>query len=92
MFLTSSPSEKFKNSKFLIGYSKLIAKGKRKGQHKLVSKLKFLEKCLSCGKNLEEYQKCMTDLNKICNKIAKEVNIRSKCQWYEESENQQNIS
>ena len=67
-------------------YSKLIAKEKRKKQHELESKLKVLEKSLSCDKNVEEYHKCKADLDEIYDNIAIGVKIRSKCQWYEENE------
>ena len=51
--------------KFSIRYSKVIAKEKRKKQLELESKLKILEKSLSCNKNTEEYHKRKADLDKI---------------------------
>ena len=77
---------KYEIRKFSIRYSKVIAKEKRKKQHELESKLKILEKSLSCDKNIEEYHKCKADLDEIYDNIAEGVKIRSKCQWYEESE------
>ena len=77
---------KYEIRKFTIRYSKVITKEKRKKQHELESKLKILEKSLSCDKNIEEYHKCKTDLDGIYGNIAEGVKIRSKCQWYEENE------
>ena len=71
--------------KFSIRYSKVIVKEKRKKQHELESKLKILEKSLSCDKNIEEYHKCKADLDEIYENIAEGVKIRSRCQWYEEN-------
>ena len=65
--------------KFSIHYSKVIAKEKRKKQHKLESELEILEKFLSCDKNIEEYHKCKTDLGEIFDNIAEGVKIRGKC-------------
>ena len=59
---------------------------KEKKQHELESKLKLIEKSLSCDKNIEEYHKCKADLDEIYDNIAEGVKIRSKCQWYEENE------
>ena len=61
---------------------KVITKEKSKKQHKLGSKLKILEKSLSCDKNIEEEGR-KADLDKIY--IVEGVKIRSKCQWYAES-------
>ena len=72
--------------KFSIRYSKVLAKEKRKRQHKLESKFEILEKYLSCDKNIEEYHKCKADLDEIYDNIAEGVKIRSNCQWYEENE------
>ena len=72
--------------KFSIRYSKVIVKEKRKKQHELESKLKILEKSLSCDKNIEEYHKCKADLDEIYDNIAEGVKVRSRCQWYEENE------
>ena len=69
--------------KFSIRYSKVIVKEKRKNQHELESKLKILEKSLSCDKNIEEYHKCKADLDEIYDNIAEGVKVRSRCQWYE---------
>ena len=77
---------KYEIRKFTMRYSKLIAKEKRKKQHELESKLKVLEKSLSCDKNVEEYHKCKADLDEIYDNIAEGVKIRSKCQRYEENE------
>ena len=76
---------KYEIRKFSILYSKVIAKEKKKKQHELESKLKILEKSLSCDKNIEGYHKCKADLDKIYDNIAEGVNIRSKCQLYKES-------
>ena len=56
---------KYEIWKFSRHYWKVIAKEKRKKQHELDSKLKFLEKSLSCNKNIEEYHKCNTDLDDL---------------------------
>ena len=50
------------------------------------SKLKILEKSLSCDKYIEEYHKCKADLDETYDNIAEGVKLRSKCQWYEENE------
>ena len=52
----------------------------------LESKLKILEKSLSCDENIEEYHKCKADLGEIYDNIAQGVKIRNKCQCYEENE------
>ena len=77
---------KYEIQKFTIRYSKVIAKEKRKKQLELESKLKILEKSLSCDKNIEEYHKHMGDFDETYDSIAEGVKIRSNCQWYEESE------
>ena len=61
-----------------------MTKGKRKKRHQLESNLKFLEKSLSCDKNIEEHHRYKDDLDEIYDNIAEGVNIRCKCQWYEE--------
>ena len=53
-------------------------KEKRKNQHELESKLKILEKSLSCNKDIEEYHKCKADLEEIYDNIAEGVKIRRK--------------
>ena len=44
---------KYEIRKFSIRYSKVIAEEKRKKQHELESKLKILEKSLSCDINIK---------------------------------------
>ena len=70
---------KYEIRKFAMLYSKVIAKEKRKKQHELESRLKILEKSLSCDKNIEAYHKCKADLDEIYDNIAEGVKIRSKC-------------
>ena len=77
---------KYEMQKFSIRYSKVIPKEKRKKQHELENKLQILEKSLSSNKNVEEYHKCKVDLYEIYDNIAEGVKVRSKCQWFEESE------
>ena len=72
--------------KFSIRYLKVIAKEKRNKQLELESKLKILEKSLSCDKDIEEYHKYKADLDESYDNIAEGVKIRSRCQWYEENE------
>ena len=55
-------------------------------KHELENKLKIFEKSLSCDENIGKYHICKAALDKIYHKIAEGVKIRSKCQWYEESE------
>ena len=77
---------KYEIQKFTTRYPKVIAKEKRKKQLELESKLKILEKSFSCDKNIEEYHKRKADLDEIYDNTAEGVKIRSKCQWYKESE------
>ena len=49
-------------------------------------KLKELESNLNSEANFDGYTKCKKDLELINERIAEGVKIRSKCQWYEESE------
>ena len=55
-------------------------------KHELENELKIFEKYLPCDENIGEYHICKADLQKIYHNIAVGVKIRSKCQWYEESE------
>ena len=77
---------KYEIGKVAIHQAKVTAKKKRKKQHTLESKLKKLEKSLSCDKNVEEYHKCKDELDEVHDNIAEGAKIRSKCQWYEENE------
>ena len=92
MFLTSNSSGKFKNPKYEnfqyenFQYVTRRQLRRKKKQHKLESKLKIPEKSLSYDKNIEGNHICKADLDEIYGNIAERVNIRSKCQWYEESE------
>ena len=72
--------------KFSIRYLKVIAKEKRKKEVELESKLKILDKSLSCDKDIEEYHKYKADLNESYDNIVEGVKIRSRCQWYKENE------
>ena len=89
MFLTSNLSGKFCNMKYknfqYVTRRQLLWK-KEKKQHELESKLKILEKSLSCDKIIEEYHKCKADLDEIYDNIAEGVKIRTKCHLYEGNE------
>ena len=78
--------------KFSIRYSKVIVKEKRKKQHELESKLKILEKSLSCDKNIEEYHKCKADLDEIYDNIAEGVKLGAGVSGMKKMKNQQSIS
>ena len=73
--------------KFTFNYTKQIAKEKRQRQTNLKNQLKILEKCLDEDDNLSEYNAIKNESDAIYDHIAEGMSIRSKCDWYEHSEN-----
>ena len=51
-----------------------------------VSEYKKLKNNLKSSKNLRKYESLKNDLWLIYNHFAKEVALRSKCDWYEQGE------
>ena len=72
--------------KFAITYSKKASQSTKRSQCELEKKLKELESNLNSEANFNEYTKCKNDLQRIYERTAEGVKIRSKCQWYEEGE------
>ena len=72
--------------KFAITYSKKASQSTKRSQCELEKKLKELESNLNSEANFNEYTKCKNDLQRIYERIAEGVKIRSKCQWYQEGE------
>ena len=72
--------------KFIISYSKAIAKEKRARRLKLENTLKFLENNLTDNLKKQQYELLKCELDEIYDKIAEGVIVRSRCQQYEEGE------
>ena len=76
---------KYEVRKFTINYTKYVAKEKRQLKTKLENQLKKLEGKLD-EDNLSKYNSVKNELDKIYDHIAEGIRIRSKCDWYEQSE------
>ena len=72
--------------KFIISYSKAIAKEERAKQLKLENTLKFVENILTDNLKKQQYQLLKCELDEIYDKIAEGVRVRSRCQQHEEGE------
>ena len=72
--------------KFIISYSKVIAKEERARRLKLENTLKFLENNLTDNLKKQIYEVLKCELDEIYDKIAEGVIVRSRCQQYEEGE------
>ena len=72
--------------KFIISYSKVIAKEERARRLKLENTLKFLENNLTDNLKKQQYELLKCELDEIYDKIAEGVRVRSRCQQYEEGE------
>ena len=70
----------------MIRFSQMRDKEERKQRKELKTTLKLLENNLSTEESQCLYNKCKQDLEEIYDKIAEEICIRSRCQWYEEGE------
>ena len=77
---------KYEIRKFIISYSKVIAKEERARRLKLENKLKFLENNLTDNLKKQQYGLLKCELDEIYDKIAEGVRVRSRCQQYEEGE------
>ena len=77
---------KYKIRKFIISYSKVIAKEERTRRLKLENTLKFLENNLTDNLKKQQYELLKCELDEIYDKIAEGVRVRSRCQQYEEGE------
>ena len=77
---------KYEIRKFIISYSKVIAKEERARQSKLENMLKFLENNLTDNLKKQQYGLLKCKLHEIYDKIAEGVRVRSRCQQYEEGE------
>ena len=77
---------KYEIRKFIISYSKVIAKEERARRLKLENTLKFLEKNLTDNLKKQQYGLLKCELDEIYDKIAEGVRVRSRYQQYEEGE------
>ena len=77
---------KYEIRKFIISYSKVIAKEERARRLKLENTLKFLENNLTDNLKKQQYGLLKCELDEIYDKIAEGVRVRSRCQQYEEEE------
>ena len=77
---------KYEIRKFIISYSKVIAKEERARRLKLENTLKFLENNLTDNLKKQQYGLLKCELDEIYDKIAEGVRVRSRCQQYEEGE------
>ena len=77
---------KYEIRKFIISYSKAIAKEERARQLKSENTLKFLENNLTENLKKQQYELLKCELDEIYDKIAEGVRVRSRCQQYEEGE------
>ena len=77
---------KYEIRKFIISYSKVIAKEERARRLKLENTLKFLENNLTDNLKKQQYGLLKCELDEIYEKIAEGVRVRSRCQQYEEGE------
>ena len=71
---------KYKIWKFIINYSKKLAKERKENKTLLENKLKELEGNLNTEDNIQ------SELDSIYDHIAESIRIRSKCDWYEHGE------
>ena len=77
---------KYEIRKFAITFSRKISQNTKRSQYELQKRLKQLESNLNSEANFNEYTICKKDLDLIYERIAEDVRIRNKCQWYEEGE------
>ena len=70
----------------IISYSKALAKEERARRLKLENMLKFLENNLTDNLKKQQYKLLKCELDKIYDKIAEGVRVRSRCKQYEEGE------
>ena len=77
---------KYEIRKFIISYSKAIAKEERARRLKLENTLKSLENNLTDNFKKQQYELLNCELDEIYDKIAEGVRVRSRCQQYEEGE------
>ena len=77
---------KYEIRKRSIAFSKALAKRSKKEHALFLSKITKLEKDIDSEKKFDGYQKTKNELEKIYDKIAEGVKIRSKCSWYQHSE------
>ena len=81
---------KYEFQKSIINYMKEIAKVKRQQRTNLEDQLKILNKCLDEDDNLSKYHAIKNELDAFYDHIAEGIRIRSKCDWYDITKNQQN--
>ena len=76
---------KYNIRKYTIKFSKELAKSTNKITTDLKTKLKHFKNHANYVDNID-YQVCKQQLDEICEKKAKGIKIRSKCNWYEHGE------
>ena len=77
---------KYEIRKKCVSFSKDLAQKSREKHADLLRKITKLEQDIVSDEKLEEYEKARNELDKIYNKIAEGVKIRSKCSWYQYGE------
>ena len=77
---------KYEICKFIVSYSKAIAKEERTRQLKLENMLNFLENNLTDNLKKHQYKLLKCEFDEIYDKIAEGVRVQSRCQQYEEQE------
>ena len=73
---------KYEIRKFIISYSKAIAKEERTRRLKLENTLKFLENNLTDNLKKQQYELLKCERDEIYDKIADAVRVRNRCQQY----------
>ena len=77
---------KYEIRKKCLSFSKDIAKKTREQHADLICKITKLEQEIDSEEKFEEYDKSRDELEKIYERIAEGVKIRSKCSWYQYGE------
>ena len=77
---------KYEICKFIIHYTKGLAKERKEKMLNLESELKNLEISLDEANNLGKYNSVKNELDGTYYHIAEGIRIRSKCDWYEHGE------
>ena len=77
---------KYEIRKFIISYSKAIAKEERARRLKSENTLNFLENTFTDNLKKQQYELIKCELDEIYDKIAESIKVRSRCQQYKEGE------
>ena len=77
---------KYEICKKCASFSKVLAQNSHEEHADLLCKITKLEQDIDTEEKFEEYDKTRSKLEKIYDKIAEGVKIRSKCSWYQYGE------